>query len=180
MSGCAPGSYDICIEVVGVTSKQCYSVEIAAGTTISGKANVTSKKATVAITKGTAPYNVIVNGKVVLKTLSKSFTLDVTQGDLIQVKSAVECEGEFSTTIELFKEIVVYPNPTKGVFEIGLPVVMKEVTVELYTIHSVLVSRKSYPVEYGKVTLSLEDKPAAMYLVKVYLDKPIALKIIKE
>ena len=46
--------------------------------------------------------------------------------------------------------------------------------------HSVLVSRKNYPVQYGKVTLSLEDKPAAMYLVKVYLDKPLTLKIIKE
>jgi len=180
VSGLAPGKHELCIEVLGVTSKQCYAIEIEEGTIISGKASVKSKKATIAIDKGSAPFSVFVNGNNILQTLSTSFTIDVNHGDLIQVRTNVSCEGVFSKTIDLFEDIIVYPNPTKGIFQIGIPIAMKEVTVELYTMHSVLISRKSYLVEYGKVTLSLEDKPAAMYLVKVYLDKPVTLKIIKE
>ena len=90
-------------------------------------------------------------------------------------------------TIEMFDAIVAYPNPTKGTFEIALPDLQKEasltarqVTIELYTIHSQLISIKTYPIIYGKVQISLENKPTGLYIAKVHLDKPVTLKIIKQ
>ena len=49
------GAYEICIEVVGITSPYCYVVEIEAGTTISGKSSLNNKQLQVEVTEGTLP-----------------------------------------------------------------------------------------------------------------------------
>lgn len=176
----SPDIYEVCIGVSGMNDPQCYSVEVKEGNTVSGKSSVSSNKVSIEIIEGTSPYIIFQNGKELFKTNSKSFSLDVKHGDLIEVKTDVICEGTFSKSIELFDYITVYPNPTKGNFEVSLPVSQKEVTIELYTIHSQLISVKSYPIMYGRVQMNLEGKSSGTYLVKVLLDKPITLKIIKE
>jgi hypothetical protein len=45
---------------------------------------------------------------------------------------------------------------------------------------SQLISSKTYPVNYGKVQLTIEDKPKGLYLAKVVLNKPVFLKILKQ
>jgi hypothetical protein len=54
------------------------------------------------------------------------------------------------------------------------------VIVELYSILSKLISIKTYPVVYGKVQLSLENKPTGVYIAKVLLEEPVTIKIIKQ
>ncbi|WP_162880000.1 choice-of-anchor tandem repeat GloVer-containing protein [Lutibacter oceani] len=180
VSNMQPGTYEVCITVSGETFEQCYTIEIAEGTTVSGKASVTSNKASIAIEKGTAPYNVLVNGKNVLNTFSTSIEVDVKHGDLIEVKTAVLCEGVFSKNIDLFETVTVYPNPTNGIFEITLPILLNEIKIELFTSNSQLISTKTYSVINGKVQLNIENMPAAVYFAKVYLENPISVKIIKE
>jgi len=180
VTGLPPGTYDFCITVTGESYEQCFTVTIAPGTTVSGKASVTAKKAAVEITQGTAPYNVYVNGAAVLQTLSQSFSIDVKHGDLLEVKTNVACEGIFSKTIELVDAVLAYPNPTKGHFEITIPIAQNEVIVELYNYNSKLISMRSYAVEYGKVQLNLENMPTGLYIAKVLLDKPVSFKIIKQ
>ena len=176
----APGIYDFCIAVTGETYEQCYTVEVTEGTTVSGKSSITSGKASIEMEQGTAPFIVYVNGKETIETNAPIFNIDVKHGDIVEVKTAVSCEGVYSKTIALLDELVAYPNPTNGVFEISLPVLQKEVMIELYTIHSQLISRKSYPIIYGKVQLTLENQPIGVYIAKVQLDKPVILKIIKQ
>ena len=175
-----PGPYDICITVPNVTTKQCYTVEITKGKTVSGKASTTANKTSVEIEKGTAPFDVIINGQLLYKTMSSTFELDIKHGDLIEVKTAVSCEGVFSKTINLFEEIVVFPNPTTGIFEIALPLSLKEVKIELFTISSQLISSHIYQVINGKVQLDIRNNPNAVYLIKVYLENPVSVKIIKK
>ncbi|UMB55496.1 T9SS type A sorting domain-containing protein [Lutibacter sp. A64] len=57
---------------------------------------------------------------------------------------------------------------------------MDNVKIELFTMHSQLISSKTYNVDYGKVVISLEDLPTGVYLAKIMLDKPKTIKIIKE
>ena len=45
----APGTYNFCIGVIGQTYQQCYTVQVAAGTTVSAKSNIVSGKASVEI-----------------------------------------------------------------------------------------------------------------------------------
>ena len=153
---------------------------IAPGTTVSGKASVTAKKASVEILEGTAPYHVYVNGKVILQTLSPSFSIDIKHGDFLEVKTDMSCEGVFSKTIDLFDTVVAYPNPTTGKFEIALPILLNEVVIELYNYNSQLIMAKTYPVKSGKVHINLENQPTGLYIVKVLLDNPVTLKIIKD
>ena len=175
-----PGTYEFCITITGETYEQCFTVIIAEGITVSGKASVTTKKASIEITKGTAPYNVFVNGTNVLQTLSSSFSIDIKHGDFLEVKTDVSCEGVFSKTIDLFDIVVAYPNPTAGKFEIALPILRNEVVIELYNYNSQLILVKTYPVISGKVHVNLENQPTGLYIAKVLMENPITIKIIKE
>ena len=176
----SPTSYNFCIGVTGQTYQQCYDVTVAAGTTVSGKSSVVSGKASVEIEKGTAPFTVFVNGQEQFETSAPMFSVEVKSGDILEVKTAVSCEGIYSKKIDSIDGIFAYPNPTQGAFEITVPTSETEVVVELYNINSQLISVKTYPVIYGKVSLSLENKPTGLYFAKVNLDQPITLKIIKQ
>ncbi len=170
----------LCIEVVGKSYEQCFTVGIEAGVTASIETSVSGKQAAVTVSKGTAPYQVLVNGTMRLETTSPLFTVDVQHGDLLEVMTAVDCEGIYAKSIELFDAVVVYPNPTQGLFEIAIPSADREVPVQLFNIQGQLISSGIYPVVYGKIQLNLENKPSGLYIAKVQLDKPVTLKIIKE
>ncbi len=175
-----PATYKVCIGVTGETYQQCYTVQVAAGTIVSGKSSVTSGKASVEMEQGTAPFTVFVNGQEQFETSAPIFSVDVKGGDILEVKTAVSCEGVYSKTIDGYVGAFAYPNPTNNTFEITVPTSQKEVVVELYNINSQLISAKKYPVVYGKVQLSLENKPTGVYIAKVKLDEPVTFKIIKQ
>ena len=176
----APGDYTFCISVDGQSYEQCYEVTIDPGSSLIGKAELQTNKVAVAIEQGTAPFEVMINGKQVYKTLESSFSIDVTQGDLVEIKTAIACEGVLSKNIDMLEGIAIYPNPTAGAFEISIPFMLKEVTIELYNIQSQLISSKLYPVRYGKVQLNIENNPKGLYLARIITDNPITLKIIKQ
>ena len=183
ISNLAPGTYNFCIEVYvedeDNTFEQCFTVFIEAGTIVAGKAVVSNSKVAIEVSQGSPPFKVFVNGNVVLETQASLMSIDVNHGDLVAVKTSVECEGLFLTDIDLISEIIAYPNPTNGLFEIALPTSKKEVEIALYNMQSQLISLKTYPIINGKAQLTIENKPTGVYIAKVYLDKPIALKIIK-
>lgn len=178
--GLAPGVYDFCISVSEETFEQCYTIEVYEGTTVSGKLSVKSTKASIEIEEGTTPFTVFVNGEEAFKTNSPVFNVDVNHGDVIDVKTAIVCEGVFSQTITFLDQIIAYPNPSNGPFKISLPVSQNEVTIELYSIYGQLISVKTYPILYGKVHLSVENKPTGVYIAKVLLNEPVTLKLIKQ
>jgi hypothetical protein len=176
----APDDYELCITVEGEEFEQCFSLRIAEGATLFGKSDVTKNKATIEILQGTAPYQIFVNGMAVLETMSSAFSVAVKPGDLLEVKSAIDCEGTFSKSIEMFHAIVVYPNPSPGLFEIAIPGPEREVAIDLYNIKGELISSKTYQIVYGKVQMSLENTPAGMYIAKLHLNNPLSVKIIKQ
>lgn len=177
-----PNSYNICIGVTGQTYTQCYDVAVAAGPTVSGKSSVTSGKASVEIEQGTAPFTVFVNGKEQFETSAPIFSVDVKGGDVLEVKTSVTCEGVYAKIIDGFDAVFAYPNPTQDAFEITVPTSQTEVVVvvEMYNINSQLISTKKYLVVYGRVQLSLANKPTGVYFAKVLLDQPVTIKIIKQ
>ncbi|MFD1293216.1 chondroitinase-B domain-containing protein [Lutibacter holmesii] len=176
----APSSYDFCISVENETYEQCFTANIVEGISILAKANVKSNKASITISQGTAPFNIFVNGKEVFETMDSTFSVDVANGDSIEVKTSVDCEGVFAKEIDLFENMTAYPNPTTGSFEIGIPVAQNEVIIELYNMQSQLISSKSYTVKYGKVSLNIESLKTGMYFAKIKLEKPQTIKIMKK
>ena len=175
-----PGDYTVCISVTGQTYNQCYVVTIAPGTTVSAKASVSSSKVEITMEQGTAPFNVLVNNEAMYQTNAPVFSIDVKHGDVVQVKTAVDCEGIFSKSIDLFEDFIAYPNPTNGNFEITMPISEKEIAIELFTMQSQLISKRIYQVIAGKVQLNIDAYASGIYYAKVNVDKPIILKIIKQ
>ena len=176
----APGVYDFCIGVTGETYEQCFTFEVLEGTTVSGKSSVSSGKASVEIEEGTAPFTIYLNGIEAFETNSPIFNVEVKHGDVLEVKTAVSCEGVYSKKIDSIDGITLYPNPTKGAVTLSLPISEQEISIELYNIHSQLISKRMYPVVYGKVQLDLAGQPSGVYIAKVLLDSPTTLKIIKQ
>ena len=175
-----PGIYTICISISSKDYEQCFIIEIKEANAIGGKSSIVSGKATVEIETGTAPFTIFVNGIEKFKTSSSVFKVDVIHGDIVEVKTAKSCEGVYSKTVELLDVITTYPNPTRGKFEIALPISEKEVSIELYNSSSQLISKRNYSVTHGKVQLDLTNNSAGVYIVKVQLNSPVTLKIIKQ
>lgn len=175
----APGDYELCIEIPAESYEQCYNILLREGSTISGKSSVDSGKVSFAVNGGTPPYNVSKNGVVVLQTYNTSFAINASRGDTIEVTTEKDCEGSLSKTVAMADTVVAYPNPTTGNFEITIPVHKKQVTVNIYSIQSQLLSSDSYLVEGGKIRLDINDRPNGIYLAKVYAGEPVILKIIK-
>ena len=176
----APNSYTFCISIENETYEQCFTANIVAGASIAGKASVKYNKANITISKGTAPFNVIVNGTEIFETMNSTFSVDIAHGDSVQVKTSIDCEGVFLKEIDLFESMTAYPNPTTGRFEIGIPADQNEVIIELYNMQSQLISSKTYAVKYGKVSLNIEGLKTGMYFAKIKLEKPQTIKIIKQ
>jgi hypothetical protein len=76
--------------------------------------------------------------------------------------------------------VLAHPNPSNGIFEIAVPISEKEVSIVIYNIYGQLISKKKYPVSYGKVNLDIKNQPIGIYLAKVQLVVPVTLKIIKK
>jgi hypothetical protein len=182
ISNLQPGVYNVCLEVVGEKFQQCYTLTIGKGGTLTGKITSISKNSVnVEITEGTAPFEISINGSTKFNTNQSNFSVDVTQGDLILVKSSVACEGIYSKTIsDLPHGIVAYPNPTKGIFEMSVPSNLNEVYVEVFSINSDLISKQTYPVVNNKIKLNIENQSKGVYIVKTYLDSPVSIIIIKD
>ncbi len=181
VSNLASGIYNICISIPGKIFEQCFTANIEKGKTITGKLSSISNKVTVEITEGTAPYQIYVNRKQQFETDLTTFLVDIKKGDLLEVKTAKPCEGIYLKNIDdLLDAISLYPNPTTGSFEINLPTSRKEVAIELYNSSSQLISKATYPVINEKVYMDLGKVSSGIYFIKIYLDTPENLTIIKK
>ncbi|MNE65647.1 hypothetical protein D3C80_1611460 [compost metagenome] len=90
-------------------------------------------------------------------------------------------EAPLSVITSKMPAIVLSPNPTKGNFELSLPSSEKELNVEVYTIHGQLISNEKYQSVSGKISLSLENQPVGMYVVRINSDgKTENYKVVKQ
>jgi hypothetical protein len=176
-----PGNYTFCIEVDGVTSPYCYSINVAEGATISGKSSIKNNQLHIEVTKGTLPYQVLVNGNLQFETYENDFNLAVNHGDLVIVKTNVLCEGEYAEKIQLFDNLNVYPNPSEGLFSIPIVTNDQKVTINVFNNTSQLVLSNTYEVINSRVQINLSNKPQGVYFVKVHSNnKNNVFKIVKK
>lgn len=175
----APGTYEFCIEVVGVTSPYCYVIEITEGSQISGKSNIENKQLYIEVSDGTLPYQVYVNGSLKFETNQNNFNFNINYGDLIEVKTKNECEGVFSREIELFETVSIYPTPSKGLFTLPILTNYKTVKVNVFNNLSQLVQLNSLNVINSRVQIDITNYPKGIYFIKVYLDKEYQFKVVK-
>ncbi|WP_298553341.1 T9SS type A sorting domain-containing protein [uncultured Algibacter sp.] len=176
-----PGTYDICIGITDTSYSHCVTLNIEESSLLSGKtSSIKGNKVEVNIKSGTAPFSVSVNNIKVFETHSTNFSIPVEEGDFIQVESKATCEGKLSKVVGSSFEVKAFPNPTTDAFELRIPKSKENVTIELYSQSSGLISKKQYTVVNNKVKMNLENNPSGVYFVRLNLDTPKTIKIIKK
>jgi hypothetical protein len=180
LSDLNPGTYDLCIEVVGEDYKQCFSVEVEEAVTVAAKSSDVLKHTTIEMLSGTAPFKVAVNGESVLTTTETEFTIPVQHGDKIVVESEASCEGVYSKQIDLYGQIHVFPNPVKEKVQIRVPNSEEAMFVEVYNAYSQAVIAKNINIVDQTITLDMSAISAGVYYIKLHFEELVLLKIIKE
>ena len=133
------------------------------------------------VEQGTAPYKVYVNGIQKLETNDTTISLDAKQGDLIELKTSVACEGTVSQKIaSLNNAVTAYPNPAKDFVNITIPTAEKEVEIEIYSADGKLVSKQFYTIVSGEAKVDLSKLQDGVYFAKVSSKNPANIKIIKK
>ena len=117
-----------------------------------------------------------------METSSSSFDVPASQGDLVEVKTAVACEGTLAKLITepiTFGAAAAYPNPTKGVVNVRVPFAGREVAVEVYALDGRMLFSRRLPVLNDTVSFDLSRYPQGVYIAKILLKEPVSIRIIK-
>lgn len=115
----SPGTYDFCIGIKDSDFEQCFQVAISEAEVLAGKIDVENGKVSIDIQKGQAPFRVIKNGKQVLETKLTNFIIDAEDGDKIEVKTDIDCQGSMLSKIDFLSDVKIYPNPALSSFTIS-------------------------------------------------------------
>ena len=174
----AVGTYEVCIFIAEQSYMQCYNLDVAAGTTILGKATISSKYVDIELDQGTAPFTVYVNEKEKMKTTNTKFKIEVNPGDLVQVKTSIVCEGIFSKEIALEGIFSMYPNPTENTINFIFPNQINKIEV---TVLSLLGKNMFSDLVYkNNPSIDISFLPKGLYMVQVkYNDAINTIKLLK-
>ena len=180
IEGIAPGNYELCISFKGGTESQCFNILIKEADEIAGKSSVANRTLSVNMAKGTAPFIVLINNETLLETEANSFDVKVNQGDQVKIKSSKDCEGEITKIIDFYDNIIAYPNATSGDFKLLMPINEGNVLIIINDVYGRLLSSKFHEIIKGKINLSLSSKPSGVYFIKVMIEEPVSIKVIKK
>ncbi|MEN8857078.1 MAG: T9SS type A sorting domain-containing protein [Flavobacteriaceae bacterium] len=75
--------------------------------------------------------------------------------------------------------IIAYPNPSKGKFQLTIPEHLSQVKFEVYNMQLQLVKSIKKKVNNGFLNIDISDTSNGIYFVKLNLNTPVILKVIK-
>lgn len=98
-----------------------------------------------------------------------------------QVYDIALIEGNLSTEINVKDNFKAYPNPTRGLVNVVIPGSgLQEVSATVYNALQQKVSERNYKLTGGKIAVSLNDVPLGIYFIRLNVESPVILKIVKQ
>lgn len=183
----SPNIYSVCIKIPAQNNyTQCFEFTISDPPGLTGRTSIENKNnratANIIIDSGTAPFIVDVNGSTIFETSENNFLINVNNGDVIEVKSAVACEGKISKQINLLNEVIAYPNPASDFVELYIPDYLNQkiVNIQLFNLTGRLVLNVNFDVVNNHIKIPISSLSNGLYIIRAHLEKPITIKLIKK
>ncbi|ADV49819.1 alpha amylase catalytic region [Cellulophaga algicola DSM 14237] len=179
----AAGNYTICIRVEEENYSQCYEVMIGEpeALTVSSKINTENSTATLSL-KGADTFYVTVNEKTFTTQSSEVIIALEAFENVIQVKTAKDCQGLYEETIVVQNQLTIYPNPVvNDILHLNLKTKkVEEVTIAMYASSGAQVLYATYPVVNNVVEVNVAKLPKGVFYMRVDLrNEALNFKILK-
>ena len=178
----APGTHEVCIQAVGdANSRQCFSFVIEAGQDFKAESFVNGNTLSVKVRQGSAPYKASINGKPAGTFHSSDFELAVKHGDLLEISSALVCEGKLELAVSLENIPQLRRNPVEVTAEVLLPYEFSgPVAVKIYNASGQLLETQHLRPENAlNLNINTLSLPPGIYYLQLQLEKVYGLKMIK-
>jgi hypothetical protein len=117
-------------------------------------------------------------------TSEMSFEVETTGSGLMEVRSAKACEGVMSTFVEgnLNLRLTASPNPVVDNLKIAFPSVeIAELPIQVFNVNGKLMLDTKVRIQNNNfIEVPFTNFKNGMYFIKLNLNKPEVLKIIKK
>ena len=180
LSDLAPGTYEVCITVNESNQIDCFEVLISGSQLISlkGKPRKRANKYSFEVDKGTAPFRVFLNNKLLLISSENNFKVELNKGGKLEIRSAKDCEGVYRSSINT---VFLLRNPVGNCIDLLLPLGTEKPEMEtmIFDNNGKLVFKQMVSVENNAMSIPFQNFAKGVYILKVSIDaKP--LKILKK
>ena len=187
----AVGAYTVCVSVNGRDYEQCFEINIDAAEPLDGVFSIANDSSdgpdvttSININTGTPPYTVVFNEEIVMITSESSFNVETLGSGMMEVRSSKACEGVMSTFVEgnLNLRLTASPNPVTDNLKIAFPSTeASEIQVQVFSVSGKLMLDTKASVQNSNyIQVPFESFNNEMYFIKLNLEKPEVLKIIKK
>ncbi|MDP2089384.1 MAG: alpha-amylase family glycosyl hydrolase [Flavobacteriaceae bacterium] len=187
VSNLSPKTYPICIKIPAQNNyTQCFEFVVTNPPGLSGRTSFESignkPTANIIIESGTAPFTIEINGKSIFETYDTNINVTIKNGDLVEVKSSVSCEGKLSQQIDLLNEVTIYPNPTTDYVELFIPdyIGKSSAIVQLFNHNGKVVFSNEFSIINQHIKLPMKYLASGLYIIRVQLVKSLTFKVIKQ
>lgn len=164
----APGSYEICIMVDGISDYQrCYTVKIVEPPALNAVTNIDKTTNNLQLKlKGSDYYQINLNGQM-LETELARLDLPLKKGlNTLKVSTNKPCQKAYLEEIFLSEEIQIFPNPTKGPIKIYLHGLDEQVEIKLTNLNGVFIEKSVQDIPFNRlIELNLSQFPSGPYLI---------------
>ncbi len=116
------------------------------------------------------------------ETYNTKLNFDVKNGDVLAIKSSIECEGKMSQKVNLLDKVTLYPNPATNYVDIFIPSYLEKTTIKAQMVDSFgkTIVNKEFKVINELVRMPMDNLPTGLYIIYLQFETPVTLKVIKK
>jgi len=184
----SPGTYEVCVfETAVPLSQSCYTLTITEMTPmdVSSKIydgdNSTKRSINLKVESGSPPFTVELNRQFAGVYFNNEFSLNVSEGDEVSVKSNLACEGTFSIMVPHGSRLIAYPNPTTAYIKILINKAQNApIPVVVYDAMGRLIQSGKVEAHNNILAMPLEQFPPGVYFIRIPSLNDQSFKVVKQ
>lgn len=183
----SPGVYNACISIEDRDDfRQCFEFSIQPGGNMQGRMQSTRSpegtRVNVNINEGTAPFTASLDGNIIGRYNSTSFSILADSEGMLEITSSKACEGKMAFQLETMNTVLAFPNPTSAFLNISIPASQRMVNIPvfIYNTSGQLIHSATYKRTENMISLDVEKYSPGIYYAVLRTETPYTIKFSKK